>query len=465
MYYRLTRSAITILILSLAVAFLSYVLYFGVISYDTEYLASKQLTDTRKLSGWVSRLSSPDEQLEILRSFQRGNQARIVEYRRWGALSDQDVSLLTQAAPKLGIYRSYFDQIPKTARAVLIADTDPFTLAEHLRDSSKFDEFTKAAAKLSLKLPLDDRTGFRSLITGEFPLFGGICERIRTGQAHAIVSVLSGEDKRPIQSRFVQADPALLAAIRGAGFAISDSAFRDLCIEAKTDLAYKQIALAFKDKRIGPLIARQTGRKLDKLDIAGISSWLTTPARAKWLSAALGKVPGYEEFTGERLLSLAAGYRRVAALQAVAPEISPEKRTGVFALSSTSLWLVLVSFLVCLIGIMNTMLMSVAERFSEIATMKCLGAMDGFVMLQFVFEALLQGVAGSLVGVVLGLILAFMRGGLSYGSLVFESVDFGAVFVISSLSFLAGIAIAAVAAMGPSWTASRLAPMEAMRVE
>ena len=37
------------------------------------------------------------------------------------------------------------------------------------------------------------------------------------------------------------------------------------------------------------------------------------------------------------------------------------------------IWLVIMALLVCTVGITNAMLMSVAERFREIGTMKCLG--------------------------------------------------------------------------------------------
>ena len=50
-------------------------------------------------------------------------------------------------------------------------------------------------------------------------------------------------------------------------------------------------------------------------------------------------------------------------------------------------WLVTISLLVCVIGIANAMLMSVTERYKEIGTMKCLGALDLFVVELFLLES------------------------------------------------------------------------------
>ena len=106
------------------------------------------------------------------------------------------------------------------------------------------------------------------------------------------------------------------------------------------------------------------------------------------------------------------------------------------------------------------------ERFTEIATMKCLGALDGFVMTMFVFEALIQGALGGVVGVVLGVLLAVVRMLFEYGPIA--GAASGAVGELSSaalLSLVIGVLLAAVAAVGPSFVAARLAPMEAMRVD
>ncbi|MCK4402075.1 ABC transporter permease, partial [bacterium] len=44
------------------------------------------------------------------------------------------------------------------------------------------------------------------------------------------------------------------------------------------------------------------------------------------------------------------------------------------------IWLVVLSLMVCVVGIANAMLMSVTERYKEIGTMKCLGALDRFII-------------------------------------------------------------------------------------
>ncbi|HOT52163.1 MAG TPA: hypothetical protein PLI07_14365, partial [Candidatus Hydrogenedentes bacterium] len=54
---------------------------------------------------------------------------------------------------------------------------------------------------------------------------------------------------------------------------------------------------------------------------------------------------------------------------------------------ATQVWLAAISLLVCVVGITNAMLMSVTERYREIGTMKCLGALDWFVVKLFLIEA------------------------------------------------------------------------------
>src|SRR5262245_34453757 len=79
------------------------------------------------------------------------------------------------------------------------------------------------------------------------------------------------------------------------------------------------------------------------------------------------------------------------------------------------IWLVVMSLIVCTVGIANSMLMSVTERFKEIGTMKCLGAMDGFIVKLFLLEAGFLGMVASVLGWIVGygttVLISFIRDG------------------------------------------------------
>src|SRR5215213_5186904 len=85
-------------------------------------------------------------------------------------------------------------------------------------------------------------------------------------------------------------------------------------------------------------------------------------------------------------------------------------------------WLVGLALLVAFVGILNAMLMSVTERFREIGTMKCLGALDSFILKLFLFESVFQGVVGTIIGVVIGLALSLASLTISYGEFAWQDV-------------------------------------------
>ena len=148
------------------------------------------------------------------------------------------------------------------------------------------------------------------------------------------------------------------------------------------------------------------------------------------------------------------------------------QRAGVGAKNT---WLIVLSLLVCVVGIVNSMLMSVSERVREIGTMKCLGALDRFIVKLFLLESSFQGVIGTLVGLVVGFVLAFIRSVFSYlyidpttENWHFFAWDYFPVMDVIQAAFwafLIGSILSVAAAIYPAYGAAKMQPVDAMRVE
>jgi putative ABC transport system permease protein len=133
--------------------------------------------------------------------------------------------------------------------------------------------------------------------------------------------------------------------------------------------------------------------------------------------------------------------------------------------SAKQRWIVFLSLLVCVVGIINAQLMSVTERFREIGTLKCLGALDRFIVRIFVIEAAMQGVAGGLLGALLGALVAFVSSIFRFG---LSSTSYMPWFDLSTTIFYAictGTGLSLLGVLYPAIVASRMLPVEAMRVD
>ncbi len=129
-------------------------------------------------------------------------------------------------------------------------------------------------------------------------------------------------------------------------------------------------------------------------------------------------------------------------------------------------WLIVVSFLVATIGISNSMLMNVTERYREIGTMKCLGALNGFIIRLILIESGLLGGFGALAGAIVG--VAFAVGGYSstYGlGVVIDSIDTTVLITSALLCLVLGGVVALLAGIYPAWVAARMVPADALRTE
>lgn len=130
------------------------------------------------------------------------------------------------------------------------------------------------------------------------------------------------------------------------------------------------------------------------------------------------------------------------------------------------IWLVVMSLLVCGVGITNAMLMSVTERFREIGTMKCLGALDVFIVRLFLIEAAVIGVLGSLAGLLLGhlaMLLVFAIKEKSFS--VAAKMDWSMMLIYLAVALVIGTILSLVAAVPPAMRAARMRPAVALQTE
>ncbi len=174
----------------------------------------------------------------------------------------------------------------------------------------------------------------------------------------------------------------------------------------------------------------------------------------------------------EQTLAAAAESVRKPAAAPEAEQGAPDQPVAPDASQSTKaekdarqLWLVVMSLLVCGIGITNAMLMSVTERFQEIGTMKCLGALDAFIVRLFLIESVVIGVLGSAAGIIIGILFVLLYYGIKEGFSVTAKVDWGSLVMVMLYGLVIGTVLALLSAIPPAIRAAQMPPAAALRSE
>lgn len=129
-----------------------------------------------------------------------------------------------------------------------------------------------------------------------------------------------------------------------------------------------------------------------------------------------------------------------------------------------------IALVVAAVNILNVMYISVTERIKEIGVMRSIGALRREILRMFLYEAVILGVIGSVVGGILSTAFGYLisvaaievaTAGTTFGEnfTVFDQSAVG--FIVFGMAFGIGTSIAA--GFYPAWIASHLAPVDAMR--
>jgi putative ABC transport system permease protein len=194
--------------------------------------------------------------------------------------------------------------------------------------------------------------------------------------------------------------------------------------------------------------------------IARVRSLGLQPDLEGWSQDALrlAGVKGVVQAETARLSAIQLALQR----RGIRPDTPPAQLE---AMSPTAVWLIIISLVVCGVGITNAMLMSVSERFREIGTMKCLGALDGFIVKLFLLESTFQGVAGTAIGVVIGFAVMTVANLTTFGRAAFDYFPAFQMVTIVVWGLVIGSGLSIAGAVFPALRAAHMAPVEAMRVE
>lgn len=138
---------------------------------------------------------------------------------------------------------------------------------------------------------------------------------------------------------------------------------------------------------------------------------------------------------------------------------------GQFGSSPKDRWLAILSLIVCVVGIVNAQLMAVTERFREIGTFKCLGALNSFVVRIFVFEGIYQGLLGGVVGSVVGILVATLSLVLKLGWIAIRCWPLTGMVLTVLWGLLLAALLSLLGVIYPALVAARMEPAVALRTE
>ena len=466
--FRLFRALVTVMIAALAVAFLMTTLGYSLIGREVTDAIHRLTAPRRMFLFWLNRLSAPMTESELRTALVTAAQgdARWQELRIWGGCDDAALDSLKDVARRESEYLRFISQLSEGQLRPMTGRVRGTQIFELLQDEKAFSRFEEELGTTGLRMP----TSFEAFKTflKDWEQSRAMAERIMTGHRAAVVKfkqVLAGRSPAAALS---EPDEDLAKKLQELGFRMTQDESGVAQAEARASLDSQRLERLLQNATFKQRFAIRFRLKNVNAVTPGIFfSEMQSKSGAAWALAALSDIGAPLDMSADRVREIAGSqiyHNKLARVESAV--FAQGSGSGLFGFSDRVLWLIAVSLLVCVVGIANGMLMSVSERFKEIATMKCLGATDGFIMRSFIMESSMQGLVGGMIGAVMGFILGgLLRPLFTYGWMGVQNMPMLDMLIVGSVAIGVGVVISVLAAIYPAWVASRLAPMEAMAVE
>lgn len=464
--YRLFRAMVTVAVISVAMAFLMNILAESLIKKSVAETAQNQIEDMRRIDRWIARLSIPQTSAEIIASAadETLDETGRANQKTLGGLADDELDRMQRSAMNALRYLDFFTHLDYGRRRVLVGSAESTVIFDRLQDNVTRVSFFRRLNDMKTVRFVTEQEAFEKFLDA-WPALKSQVERIRTGQTAAIQSIQQSLGERTLLEAMRDADGAFGDVIRQAGFSLNEDEARMLTEQVGNVADKTLIEDAINKAEIRQAVAAR--RDILPGDVIPSLVWnmLKGDEQAAWFLELMRENEYRVDHWTPATINELAGDRANAFLLKQAELATAGMGGGLMGIGQRMTWLAFVSMLVCAVGIANAMLMSVTERFREIATLKCLGALDGFIMTVFLIESAILGFVGGIIGTVIGLLISSLRMLAIFKSLLIEAIPLLPLLQASLLSIGVGIILAAISAVYPSLRAARLAPMEAMRIE
>ncbi len=498
--YRLFRASVTVAVIAVAVAFLMNILSESLIKRSVARDTRDRIHEMRLILDWSSRLTTPGNPESVLREVARSTPGGPI-YQEVAGMAGLDEATMTafhQKCSQGNSYLDFFANLDYAKRRNLIHTATGIGIFRRLQTPNGMEQFTKSLAdihSIRFTTSLDDLNTFLT----DWGKLQVQLQAVVAARAKAVAQIRQQLAGKPITDALADATGSFGDTVRQAGFVFDGETVAPLVAsQAQAELDVKRLQESMDSNACKQLIAQRANvlpadvnvimmwkylgnakfatRYLERMKqenekaIAYEQKMKNAPPKAEGETKATiddteqGTRLNVAGLVPERLVELAEARDMQASLLR-AERLTVGAGLGFMGLGERLAWLLFVSLLVCGIGIANAMLMTVTERFTEIATLKCLGALDGFIMLMFVLESSFLGVVGGVIGAILGALIGLSRMLAAFGLNFAGAIPATDIVVAVFASVAMGMLLAGIAAVLPSFKAARLAPMEAMRIE